>query len=349
MKKHFIMGLLCLLVSQLSAQKLKFDFDSEQSADESVSPAVRENVYRYAIEIREIVIKEKLSMKDEIDRVNQDLEDGKISSDEAENLKANIALKFSDKINSSIAQLKFDLDDIIKEQVKFSILNTDVENLQSDKVLVEKTYKTIIQLTGYLAYGVISLPKGDDELLNSHLGYSSGIDAGLIYNRQLSRTSPFVFKTGLYLSWRTTRFNDNYYISKGDDGQVNLVNYNQNLEKSKLRATYLVVPVGVKYSFNKIKTDVNGSNYRDPDKGLGITANIFGGVKISNNNIVKGDGISIRHRKPDFNLNEFIYGGQLALNIYNWNFFVRQELSPYFRDGTFDNRKLIQFGINFGF
>lgn len=349
MKKYFIMGLLCLLVNQLSAQKLKFDFDSEQSADESVSPAVRENVYRYAIEIREIVIKEKLSMKDEIDRVNQDLEDGKISSEEAENLKANIALKFSDKINSSIAQLKFDLDEIIKEQVKFSILNTDVESLKNDKVLVEKSYKTIIQLTGYVAYGMISLPDGDNELLNDHLGYSSGIDAGFIYNRQLSRTSPFVFKTGVYFSWRTTRFNDNYYLSKGDDGQVNLVNYNQNLEKSKLRATYLVVPVGIKYGFSKSQTNVNGEVYRNPDKGLGITANVFGGIKISNNNIVKGDGISIRHRKPDFNLNDFIYGAQVSLNIYNWNFFIRQEFNPYFRDGTFDDRKLLQFGLNFGF
>lgn len=349
MKNYFIMGLLCLMITQAPAQKLKLDFDSDETVDERVSPAVRENVYQYAIEIREIVIEEKLKMKEEIDKVNQDLEDENISLDEADDLKTHIALKYSDKINASIGQLSFDLDEIIKEQVKHSILNTDVEHLQSDKVLVEKTYKTIIQMTGYFAYGVISLPKGDDELLNSHLGYSSGIDAGLIYNRQLSRTSPFVFKTGLYLSWRTTRFNDNYYITKNEDGEVNLSHYDHNLNKSKLRATYLVVPVGVKYSFNKIKTDVNGSNYRDPDKGIGITANIFGGVKISNNNIVKGDGISIRHRKPDFNLNEFIYGGQLALNIYNWNFFVRQELSPYFRDGTFDNRKLIQFGINFGF
>src|SRR5690625_2025684 len=168
-------------------------------------------------------------MKRENGASNQELEGGKSRYDEAEKLKANSALKFSDKINSSIAQLKFDLDEIIKEQVKFSILNTDVENLKNDKVLVEKTYKTIIQLTGYVAYGVISLPDGDNELLNDHLGYSSGIDAGFIYNRQLSKTSPFVFKTGVYFSWRTTRFNDNHSISKGDDGQVNLDNYNQNL------------------------------------------------------------------------------------------------------------------------
>src|SRR5690625_3369610 len=161
--------------------------------------------------------------------------------------------------------------------------------------------------TGCGAYGVISLPEGDNELLNDHLGYSSGIDAGFIYNRQLSKTSPFVFKTGVYFSWRTTRFNDNYYISKGDDGQVNLVNYNQNLEKSKLRATYLVVPVGIKYGFSKSQTNVNGEVYRNPDKGLGITANVFGGIKISNNNIVKGDGISIRHKIGRASCRERVY------------------------------------------
>lgn len=349
MKKYLILGMLCLIVTQIQAQVIKIDFDSNNEiVDDNISPIVREKIDKYAIEIREIVIEKKLDMKEEIDQVDLDLNEGKINEEEADILKSAISIRFSDKINSDIETLEFDLDEIIKQQVKYSVLNTDVHEFQKKKSK-PKGYSRANHVSGYLAYGMISLPNSDNQKLNDHIGYSSGIDLGLIYNRQFSKTSPFVFKSGAYLSWRTLRFEDNYLISRDNNGVVDLVQHDGNLKKSKLRATYLMFPIGVKYSTSKIRTDKIGESYRNPDKGFGITANVYGGFKLSNNNIVKGDNISFRHRKTDLNLNGFVYGAQLTMSVFNTNFFVRQEFSPYFKSNTFDDRKLLQFGINFGF
>jgi len=350
MKKFIVSGMLCLLAAASFGQTIKIDFNENEDVEERVSPRVREKVEQYAIEIREIVIQEKLAMESEVSKVDEDLENGLISDSLAGNLKADIALRFSERINSGIENLKFDLDEIIKQQVQYSIMNTDVEKLKEEqKSKVEEWhYKPKNEMTGYLSYGMITLSDSDNQKLNDHLAYSSGIDFGFLYHRQFSQTSPFVFLTGAYLSWRTIRFDDNYFLTRNSEGLVDLNQYEHNLDKSKLRATYIMIPLGIKYSTAGLKTK-NEETYRNPDKGIGIAANVYGGFRISTNHIVEGREVDYRDKKTNYELNNFAYGGQLTLSIYNWNFFVRQEFSPYFNDGTFDDRKMLQFGINFGF
>lgn len=349
MKKYLVLGFLCLISIPSLGQKIKIDFNNEKETDERVSPIVKEKVEQYALEVREIVITEKLAMEAEVAKVNEDLNQELISEEEANNLKADIALRFSERINSSIENLKFNLDEITKQQVQYSIMSTDLEQLKIEQKAKSKAYNPVNQVTGYLAFGMISLPNDDNKKLNDHLGISSGIDAGLIYNRQFSKTSPFTFKTGMYLSWRTLRFEDDYYLSRDSEGVVDLSLYDKNLSKSKLRSTYLMVPLGIGYNTSKLKYDEEGNAFRNVGKGFGLSANVYGGFRISNNNIVKGENINWRHRKSSLNLNDFAYGAQLTLEFKSLNFFVRQELSPFFKDKTFDDRKMLQFGISLGF
>lgn len=349
-KKFIVSGMLCLFVMSTQAQKIKIDFNEDSKTDERVSPVLKEKVDEYAIQVREIVIREKLEMEKEISEVNHKLEAAEISEEEANNQKAAISLKFSNKINEGIAALNFNLDEITKQQVSYSIMNTNLEELKKGEDQKKpKLYKRMNQVNGYLGYGMIHIPNGDNEKLNDHLGYSSGIDFGLIYHRQLNRTSPFEFITGLYLSYRTMRFEDDYLMYRNGEGVVDLVKHDGNLRKSKVRAGYLMVPLGFTYHTSKLKTDSEGNDYRKLGKPFSIGANAYGGFRIGQNNIVKGEGINWRHRKTDLNNNNFAYGVQLNLGIYGWDFYVRQELSPYFKGKTFDDRKMLQFGINFGF
>lgn len=350
MRKLIVTGLVCLVGMTLQAQKIKWDFNEDTSVDERVSPIAREKVEKYAIDIREIVIQEKLAMEAEVSKVDADLEDGIISDSLAGNLKADIALRFSERINSGIENLKFDLDEVIKQQVQYSIMNTDVAKLKEDQAakVEEWAYKPQNEITGYLAYGMIALGDGENQKLNDHLAYSSGIDFGFLYHRQFSKTSPFVFLTGAYLSWRTLRFDDNYFVTRDLEGHVDLTQYEHNLDKSKLRATYIMIPLGIKYSTAGLKTK-NEETYRNPDKGIGLAANVYGGFRISTNHIVEGTDVDYRDKKTNYELNNFAYGAQLTLSIYNWNFFVRQDFSPYFNSRNFDDRKMLQFGLNLGF
>ena len=205
------------------------------------------------------------------------------------------------------------------------------------------------RIVGYAAFGMMTLNSGPNDNLNKHQGFSNGIDLGLLYRRQFTKTSPLEFFTGAYLAWKTLRFDDDRMISRDINGQVDLVQHTQHLDKSKLRGTYIMVPLGVKYSFAKLKTRSNGDQYRNIDRGIGLSANVFGGFNIKNKNIVESQDLSFKNKSTNYNLNPVAYGGQVTLSIFSWNFFVRQEFNSYFKSNTFDNRGMTEFGINLGF
>lgn len=350
MKNLIITGVLCLVGNIVSAQIFTAQFSNNAEQDEKVSPAVKERIEEFASEIRVIVIEEKLAMNEEIEKLADDLKNQKITSEDAENQKAAIALQFSEKINARIDKLSFDLDEIIKQQVKFSIMNTDVNELIKEKEYKKnRTIRPVNHVSGFLAYGLISFSGKENQKLNDHNHFNSGIDLGLTYNRQLSRTSPFTFKSGFYFSWRTIRFSDRYMINRDENGLVDLIKNEHHLSKSKLRATYLMFPLGFEFSTAKLKFDSEDKPYRNVSEGISFTLNVYGGFRLSNNNIVKGDDVRFRDKKTNYNLNNFAYGGQFTLSLYDVKFFVRQEFSPYFKDGTFDDRKMIQFGVTTGF
>lgn len=348
MKKILFMGLLCLFASYSNAQKIKVDFN-QQEKDDRVSPKVQEDIDRYALKVRDIVISEKLAMKADIDRVDQKLKDRLISEKEAATLKSDIALKYSDEINDRIKALHFNVDSLTRKQVQYTILNTDLETLKNEKQIKIHHSKKVNELAIYFAYGIITLPNGSDQALNNHLKFSNGIDAGLIYNRQLSRTSPFKFHSGLMLSWRTLRFDDNYFVNRDQNGVIDFLQATSNLSKSKLRGTYLVAPIGFSYQISKLETAEDGTKYRKSKGPMSIGLNLYGGVLISNNNIVEGDQVNQRSKKPDYGLNPYSYGAQLSVKIVGVNLFVKKDFSSYFKSGVFDNRKMWQFGISTGF
>jgi len=351
MKKFIVLGMSCLMGMTSFAQKVNFDFNKSETESDLISPVVKEKIEEYALEVRRIVIEEKILMNAEISKVDSVLTAKTINSSEAGRQKEEISQKYSDKIDERIHGLNFDLDEITKKQVQYTILSTDVEKLSKENELntLQDKHKPKNEMTGYLSYGMMYFADDDNELLNKHLGYSSGIDAGFLYHKQFSRTSPWEFVTGVYFSWKTMRFDDDYMISRDDEGDVNLIQHDKNLTKSKLRATYIVVPVGLKFHISPLKKIGNEFSYRNIDRGLAIGANVYGGFRISKNNIVKGEDIGFREKDTNYNLNNIVYGAQFTLSLNNVNFFVRQDLSSYFKEGIFDDRKMLQFGINFGF
>lgn len=349
-KKFIVIGIACLLYNNVQAQKISIDLNNDKIYEEKVSPKVRTQIEDFSAEIKKIVGEEKYKMDEEIKEVDKALANNDVDTKTADAMKKDISQSYANKINARIQELGFDLDNVIKKQVEYSIL--DSSDVISEKSIDElkKKYQPVNEMHGYVSWGVMSLADDDNQKLNNHLGFSSNLEFGLAYHRQFSRTSPFSLLSGVILSWRTLRFDDDYMIDRNENGQVDLVQYDRNLDKSKLRATYIMVPLGLKYSITgKLKSVGSDLQYRNINSGLSVGANIYGGVKISNNNIVKGDGISSREKGTNYNVNPFVYGAQFTLSLNSVNLFVRQDLSPYFKDNTFDERKMLQFGINFGF
>ncbi|MGV0829300.1 PorT family protein [Empedobacter brevis] len=342
-KKIIAVGLLCLSATSLYAQKFTFDLNDKN--DEKISPIVRDRISEFTLVIRQIVQEEKGAMEKKIIAVDKELAEGKLTASEATARKEEIANVYSETINDRIQEVNFNLDDIIKQQVAFSIMNGDPVTPKT-KQDVTKRYRIVNQINGYGSFGYMAFTGKKNEELNQHEKFSSNLTAGMIYERQLSLTSPLNFLTGALFSWRTYRLDDDMRFNRDENGNIGIIKSEKSLDKSKLRSAYFMVPVGFKYNFSKVKNITEDFAYRPQAKHY-IAAYVYGGTLLSSNNIYKGDGVRNKQR-GNYNVNNFIYGAEVTIGLGLIDVFVRKDFNTYFKDNTFDNRKMIQFGINLG-
>ena len=339
-----ITGWVCLFSSStIDAQRtLKFNLPSKKETE--VSPVVKEKVEEYAASINTIIQQEKILMEAEL----KVLQDQKLEKAEFDKQKAEISESYAEKIDKRIEDLGFDLDSVIQKQVRYSLLNTDVKSEEELKANLLKKYRATKNLTGYFTYGIMNLtndsPKND---LDNNIGYSNNLEVGLKLNYQLSRTSPWGFTSGLGLSWRTVRLENNKYFAKDSTGAISIADYGGSIDKSKLRTGYLMVPVGMQYNFSKLKNAGMDIQYRSYDRGFRIAANAYGGVKLSTNNIVRGNSDDFRNR-ANYQVNPFVYGGQLTFSYDNISLFVKKDFSNYFKESNFPNDKALVIGLGIG-
>lgn len=342
-KKIIMMGLLCLFTSSVFAQKtLQFKIPSKKDAE--VSPIVKEKVEEYATKINTIIQEEKSLMEAELQLLqNKNLE----KTDFKEQKKA-ISERFAERIDQKIQDLGFDLDEVIQKQVRYSLLNADVTSEEELKANLLKKYRATRSLDPYFSYGIMNLTNElSNNELDTNIGYNNNFEFGLKFNYQFSRTSPWGLISGLGFSWRTLRLDNNKIFAKDSNANVIIADYGGNTSKSKLRTGYLMVPLGLQYNFSKLTNVGMDIQYRSYSEGFRIGANMYGGVAMSTNNIVRGNGEDFRN-KSNYQVNPFVYGGQVTFSYNNFSLFVKKDFSNYFKDNHFPNDKALIFGLGFG-
>ncbi|MCU7614675.1 PorT family protein [Chryseobacterium sp. GMJ5] len=342
-KKFIIAGMLCLITASVSAQKgLKLNLQSKE--DTEVSPIVKEKVDEYAKKIDTIIQEEKKLMEAEL----LILQSKNLEKTEFDRQKSEVANRYSEKIDQRIEALGFDLDTVIQKQVKYSLLNSDVTSNEELKAKLLKKFRPTKDITGYFTYGIMTLTNDlPDNELDKNMGYASNLEFGLKFNYQFSRTSAWGLISGLGFSWRTLRPDNNMIFAKDANADVFLKSYQGSIDKAKLRTGYVVVPLGLQYNFSKLKNAGMDIQYRPYSEGLRIAANIYGGVKMSTNNIVRGDGEDFRDRS-NYQVNPFVYGAQFTVSYDDISLFVKKDFSNFFKDPYFKNDKALVFGIGIG-
>ena len=114
-----------------------------------------------------------------------------------------------------------------------------------------------------------------------------------------------------------------------------------------MRTGYLMVPLGFQYNFSKLKNVGMDIQYRSYGRGFRVAANVYGGIQMSTNNIVKGNGDDFRNRS-NYQVNPFVYGGQLTFSYNSLSLFVKKDFSNYFKDSRFPNDKALVIGLGLG-
>ena len=342
-KKLIVMGLMCSFSASFYAQKT-FNINLSSKKDTEVSPIVKEKVEEYAAKINTIIQEEKKLMEEEL----LVLQAKNLDKADFDREKAKIADRYSEKMDKRIEELGFDLDDVIQKQVRYSLLNTDVTSKEELKEKLLKKFRPTRSFTGYFSYGIMTLTNSSpDNELDKNIGYANNLEFGLKLNYQLSRTSPWAITSGLGFSWRTVRTDNNMFFTKSADQGVVLSQYGGSLDKSKLRTGYIIVPLGMQYNFSKLKNGGMDVQYRSYYTGFKIGANVYGGVKMSTNNIVKGNDGEMRDR-GNYQVNPFVYGAQLTVSYNSFSLFAKKDFSNFFKDGYFKNDKALIFGLTIG-
>ncbi|MDR6159576.1 hypothetical protein QF023_003092 [Chryseobacterium sp. SLBN-27] len=339
-KKIIMMGFVCLLSGKAYSQK-NLTLNLQPKEDTEVSPIVKEKVDEYARKIDSIIQEEKKMMEDEL----HVLQAKNLDKTEFDKQKSIIADRYSEKIDQRIEELGFDLDAVIQKQVRYSLLNSDVTSNEELKERLLQKFRPTKNFALYFSYGAMILTnnKPDNEL-DKNLGYAGNLEFGLKFNYQFSRTSHWGLISGLGFSWRTLNIDNNMFIAKDASSDVYLESYGKSLDKSKLRTGYIIVPLGLQYNFSKLKSAGMDVQYRDYQKGFKVGANIYGGVRMSTNNIIKGEGISQRER-GNYQVNPFIYGAQFTVSYTDFSIFVKKDFSNFFKDNHFENDKALVIGL----
>lgn len=339
-KKIIMMGFLCLLAGNAYSQK-NLTINLQSKEDTEVSPIVKEKVDEYARKIDAIIQEEKKLMEEEL----LTLQAKNLDKAEFDKQKSIVADRFSEKIDQRIEELGFDLDSVIQKQVRYSLLNSDVTSNEELKSKLLLKYRPTKNFVAYFSYGAMILTnnKADNEL-DKNLGYAGNLEFGLKFNYQFSRTSHWGLISGLGFSWRTLNIDNNMFVAKDANADVYLANYDKNLSKSKLRTGYIMVPLGLQYNFSRLKNAGMDVQYRDYQKGFKVGANIYGGVRMSTNNIIKGDGISQRER-GNYQVNPFVYGAQFTVSYSDFSIFVKKDFSNFFKNNQFENDKALVIGL----
>lgn len=339
-KKFIMMGGLCLLSASIYAQR-KPVFNLQPKEDTAVSPIVKEKVDEYAKKIDAIIQEEKKLMEAEL----RELQSKNLDKSEFDKQKSVIADTYSQKIDQRIEELGFDMDAVIQKQVRYSLLNSDVTSNEELKEKLLKKFRPTKDLSPYISYGIMNLTNDrSDNALDTNLRYAGNFEFGLKFNYQFGRTSPWGLISGIGFSWRTLSIDNDMFVTKDAGSNVFLAHYEKGLSKSKLRTGYIIVPLGLQYNFSKVKNAGLDVQYLDYSKGFRVGANIYGGVKMSTNNIIKGEGISDRDRS-DYRVNPFIYGAQFTVSYDDFSIFVKKDFGNFFKSGTFENDKAITFGL----
>jgi hypothetical protein len=230
------------------------------------------------------------------------------------------------------------------------VANTKITVTSSDSAAVgivkEDSTKQFINghielgVNGYLSNNnTIALNKGD-ELMELNYGRSRYFAYYMMFDGMNIVKDKMFFLTGLGLSYNGYFFENNVNIGTANDTtlftQDTLINY----DKYKLRATYLQIPVMVRFRFH------------EPDeKGLNMTLGVIGGYRIGSKIKAKYtlDGDKKKDKiKDDFNFSPFKADATLRIGYSSFGLAFNYSLTSLFEKGKAPELYPFSIGITLG-
>lgn len=338
----YLAGFLCLFLTKVFAQET---FESRAKL--------------IASKIESITKDEKAALKLEVEAVNQELEKGLITKEQADDKKMKLASERAKTIEFKVAQAQEELKDLVQQKVDGKIKEQDSSRtfvfhwdgknrkIKDDIQGEKRTTSQFVFATGFNNLVTNNaVAHSDFKYLGSHF-----YEWGLSYNSRILKNNNLLHaKYGMSLMYNNLRPTDNRFFVV-DGKQTNLAVSGINLEDSRFRNVYLVVPAHLEFDFTKKEIKDDKTIFKTHES-FRIGFGGYAGVNVKSKQILcfedaTGNDVT-QKTKGDFNVNDFIYGVSAYIGYDEVSLYAKYDLNPVFQNNAID-QKNISLGIRFDF
>lgn len=336
------------------------------------SPENGLNVYSQKID--SIVSAEKSKMNIELDQIDKNFKEKKISSDEKQKQRSIVASKYEQVINEKVDAQKQELEEVTKELVKDAVfkprdtvkpgknqfwLGLNGLNMRLNERKKNNNPKNFLQ-TFELTFSMGAAGLTSKNSFFDFYSKSSDIKNTIINSSQFALwygnqvggyTSPFFYRLGI--GARFDQYTPKYgQVFKQDPHYLLIDDFERGtLKKNTLNNTYVIVPVDFKWVLNPKYTEYEGMKYLDNRKDqLCLMVGIYGGVKIGSVNYTKySNDVSnriVERERVMHGVNDVIFGGKFGISYAGFNLFIQKDFTPVFNNNALLKKKYgLQLGI----
>jgi hypothetical protein len=321
----------------------------------------------------EIITKEeKKALKVEIEALDKQIIEGKITKEKADELKLKIAEERAANIETKVAIEEEKLNQLVQDKVDGKIMyETDTTSVRIGKRLVlkyendtiknkYKEYKERRTTSQFVfALGLNNLITKGQDLENSDYRFwgSHFYEWGITYNTRILKENNLLhFKYGFSVMYNNLRPTENRFFEKEGEQTVlmsNTIDPAQNsisIKDSRLRNVYLVAPLHLEFDLSGSSTK-NDKTYFKTHQSLRLGIGGYGGFRVKTKQIVKYDvdNKEVKQKtKDDFNASNFIYGLSAYLGYKETSLYVKYDINPLFKNNALDQNN-ISLGLRFDF
>ncbi|QLG44418.1 porin family protein [Costertonia aggregata] len=317
-----------------------------------------------------ITEQEKNALKIEVEGINERLEDGQISPDEAKTLKETAAKKRALNIENRLAivnnkiellqrngneLVELESDDVSKIEIDFGS-NDGEEKLfgikwvnkerKYDIKYDRRTYSDLVIAVG-LNNAIIEGQSLEDTPYK--VGGSRFFEMGWQWRTRVFKNSNFMrFNYGFSFQFNGLKPKGNQYFVAAENGQTELQEFEFDLRKSKLRMDNLVFPVHFEFGPSKLRKTENKIRYSLKDN-FRIGVGGYGGFNLGTRQKLKYDrnGDNVKDKlKRGYNTSDFVYGLSAYVGYDGVLLYAKYDLNPIFRDAVVEQRN-ISLGLRF--
>lgn len=335
------------LVTRVVAQEKSF----EQQAKE------------IAVNIEMITNEEKNALKKEVEAIDFQVKEGKITPEKAQELKTNIAQERANNIETRVAIEEEKLAQLVQDKVDGKVLDSETiinrkhsisfpggyrngkKNINNEE---KRTTSQFVFATGF--NNLVT----DGAVANSDFGYlrSTFYEWGLTLNTRLSQNSNLLhLKYGLGFQYNMLHATDNrVFVDTGNETVLETYPIDLKDNQTYFKNVYFVVPIHLEFDFSKIE-EKDGIKIFKSHQGFRFGLGGFAGVNTNSKQFIRYEyeGRKVKERtKADFNVNDFTYGLSAYIGHKSTSLYVKYDLNPIFKNNNIDQNN-VSLGIRFDF